>query len=111
MKKFLIITCIASLTTVPAFAADTYTGNFIESVNTKINQVAAPVVNKEKELQAKQKEAQELKIKQLEEKQKLIDAQQKAQQELINQKKQEIQAQKDFWQKQKELWKSIFSFK
>lgn len=111
MKKFLIIACITSLTSVPTFAADTYTESFIDSLFGKVNKVAAPVVDKEKQLQEKQKAAQELKQKQLDEKQKALEAQQKAQQELIEKKKQEIQTQKDFWTKEKELWKSIFSFK
>ncbi len=112
MKKFLLATCVLSLAIgAKAFAADTYTGGLIESLNKKIDKVAAPVVNKEKQVQAKQKEAQALKQKQIDAKKKELEARQKAQQELVKKKKQQVQAQKDLFKQEKEDIKNIFKIK
>ena len=54
MKKFLIGACLVSLAAAPAMSADTYTGAMIDSLNQKINKVASPVVNKEKEIKQKE---------------------------------------------------------
>lgn len=110
MKKILLATCVLSLALgTKAFAADTYTGGLVDSLNQKINKVAAPVVNKEKEVQAKQKAIQDLKQKQIDEQKKQIEAKQKAQQELIDKKKQLINNQKELFQQQKKELKNLFS--
>lgn len=103
MKKILIATFVMSLTlTVPAFAADTYTGSLLESVQKKIDNTAAPIVNKERQIKAQQQA--------LNPQNKVLDAQ-KQQQDLVNKKKQQIQAQKDAFNKEKEDLKSIFTIK
>lgn len=57
MKKILLATCVLSLVIgTKAIAADTYTGGLVESLNQRIDKIAAPVVNKEKQVQTKQKE-------------------------------------------------------
>lgn len=110
MKKILTAVCLVSLAiAIPAMAADTYTGALVETLNNKINTVAAPVVNTEKALNEKQKAAQELKQKQIADKKAQIEAKQKAQQELVNKKKQQIQATKDAFKQEKNEIKSIFS--
>lgn len=118
MKKFLIGACLFSIITVPAMAADTYTGGMVKSLNQKINKAAAPVVNKEKEikqqeaaLKQREKNAQELKQKQIDARKKQIKANQKAQQNAVAKKKQQVQAQKDLLKKEKEDIKSIFTIK
>lgn len=118
MKKILIASSICLLAATSAMAADTYTGTLLESFQKKVDSKAAPIVNKEKELQAKQKAVLELKQKQEAERQQqlaarqaLLEEQKKQQEELINKKKQQIQAQKDALKQQKEDWKSIFSWK
>lgn len=109
MKKILLATCVLSLIIgAKTFAADTYTGGLVESLNQKIDKVAAPVVNKEKELQEKQKAAQALQLKQVADKKQQLEARQKAQQELVNKKKQQIQTQKDLLKQQKNELKSLF---
>lgn len=111
MKKILSVACILSLLIGSrVFAAETYTGGLVDSLNQKINKVASPVVNKEKEVKAKQKAIQELKQKQLEEQKKQAEARQKAQKELIEKKKQQIQDQKTLFNQQKEEIKNIFKF-
>lgn len=112
MKKVLLTACVLSLVLgAKTFAADTYTGGLIDSLNQKINKATAPVVNKEKELQEKQKAAQELKQKQIDAQKKQLEAKQKAQQELVNKKKQQVQAQKELFQQQKKEIKSLFDWK
>lgn len=109
MKKILLATCVLTLALgTKTFAADTYTGELVDALNQKINKVAAPVVNKEKELQEKQKAAQELQLKQIADKKQQIEASQKAQQELVNKKKQQIQTQKELFQEQKKGIMSLF---
>lgn len=98
MKKILLATFILSLMLgAKAVAADTYTGALVDSLNQKINKAAAPVVNKEKEIQAQQKALQNL-------------PQQKAttQQDLIYKKQQQIQKQKDLLKQEKNDLKNLF---
>jgi hypothetical protein len=98
MKKILLTTCVLSLALgAKAFAADTYTGALVDSLNQKINKVASPVMNKEKEIQAQQKSLQNL-------------PQQKmnTQQDLVNKKKQEIQKQKNLLNQEKSDLKNLF---
>lgn len=98
MKKILLTTCILSLAFgVKTFAADTYTGALVDSLNQKINKAAAPVVNKEKEIQAQQRALQNM-------------PQQKVntQQDLIYKKQQQIQKQKDLLQNEKNELKNLF---
>lgn len=110
MKKILLLTCVLSVAIyAKTFAADTYTGALVDALNQKVNKVAAPVVNKEKELQEKQKSIQQLKQTQLEEQQKQIDAKQKAQQELINKKRNQLQGQKDLIKNETNDLKKLFS--
>ena len=94
MKKILVATCVLSLAIgAKAFAADTYTGALVDSLNKKINQAAAPAINKEREINALQNAPQ-----------------QKAntQQDLIYKKQQQIQKQKNLLQQEKNDLKNIF---
>ena len=111
MKKILLTTCILSLMLgTKALAADTYTGSFVESLSNKINAVAAPVVDKEKQLQEKQLETQNLKQQQLEAQKQQLEAKQKAQQELIEKKKQQIETQKGLFQQLKQQFLGLFQW-
>lgn len=110
MKKILIATLVLSVAlTAKVYAAGTYTETLLDTVHQKINDKAAPVVNKEKKLQEKQKAAQELKLKEVAAKKKFIEDKQKAQQELVEKKKQQIKDQKELFKKQKEEIKGLFS--
>lgn len=110
MKKILIATCILSLTlTSSAFAADTYIGSFIETQQKKLDSIASPAINREREMRQKQADLQAVSQKQAADRQKQIEAQQRAQQELINKKKQTIQNQKDMLNKEKNELKGLFS--
>lgn len=98
MKKILVATCVLSLAIgAKAFAADTYTGALVDSLNQKINKAAAPAINKEKEIQAQQKALQNM-------------PQQKVttQQDLIYKKQQQIQKQKNLLQQEKNDLKNLF---
>lgn len=110
MKKILITTyLLSSLIAIPALAADTYTGTLLENFNNKINSTAAPIVNKEKEFNEKQKAAQELQQRQIADQKAQIEARQKAQQELVNKKKQQLKMQRDEFKQEKNELKSLFS--
>lgn len=103
MKKILLATCVLTLALgTKTFAADTYTGALVDSLNQKINKAASPVVNKEKELQDKQRAIQNLQNQP-------IGIKQPAQLELINKKQQQIQTQKDLYNQQKKELKNLFS--
>lgn len=94
MKKFLLASCILSLAIgVKAFAADTYTGALVDSLNQKINKAAAPVINKEREINAL-KNAPQQKM--------------NTQQDLIYKKQQQIQKQKELLQNEKNDLKNLF---
>lgn len=93
MKKILVTTCIFLAIGVKAFAADTYTGALVDSLNKKINQAAAPAINKEKEINAL-KNAPQQKV--------------NTQQDLIYKKQQQIQKQKDLLQQEKNDLKNLF---
>lgn len=111
MKKVLISGLFLTLITVlPAISADdTYTGGLLNSFQKKVNDTAAPVVNKEKQMRDQQAALQSAKQKQALDRQKQIEAQQKAQQELVNKKKQQLQNSKDMLNQQKEGLKNLFS--
>lgn len=94
MKKILLVTCVLSLALgTKAFAADTYTGALVDSLNKKINQAAAPAINKEKEIKALQSMPQQ-KV--------------NTQQDIIYKKQQQIQKQKDLLQNEKNDLKNLF---
>lgn len=99
MKKLLVSAFVLSLAVcAPAFADETYTGHYVNLLNNKINQAAAPLVNKENELNQKQLQAKQKQQAQLD-----------AQQQAINNKKQQIQNQKDLFNQEKNNIKSLFS--
>lgn len=110
MKKFLIMTCILSFAVgTGAFAEEpTYTETFLNSVHKNIDRTAAPLVDKERELNARQKETQNIPQQQIAARRRQLEAQQNAQQELINKKKQQIQAEKDLLNQQKNNIKNLF---
>jgi len=117
MKKFLIITMVSLMVTSTAFAADTYTGALLEVAQKKLETKASPLIQKERELQAKQNAAVDLRNQQEAERQLLLiqrqqqfDEAQRKQRELIDKKKQQLQEQKSFWQGQKQFWKDMFTF-
>lgn len=94
MRKILLTTCVLSLALgAKAFAADTYTGALVNSLNKKINQAAAPVINKEKEINALQNAPQQ---------------KMNTQQDLIYKKQQQIQKQKDLLKNEKNDLKNLF---
>lgn len=98
MKKIFLTTCVLSLVLgTKSLAADTYTGALVDSLNQRINKAASPVIEKEREIQAKQNTLQAM-------------PQQKiyAQQDLVNKKKQEIQKQKNLLQQEKNDLKNLF---
>jgi len=127
MKKVLTATMIALMVGSSVMAADTYVGTFLEKQEQKLNTAATPLVNKEKQFQAQQKAALELKQKeqiarqkQLDDQKKALEARQKAQQALFDKKKQDLQATKDSLKNEKESikntlkqekrsWKDLFS--
>lgn len=109
MKKVLIATFVSLMITSTAFAADTYLGNLLETQQKKIDAVASPAINKEREIRQKQADLQSVSQKQAADKQNQLQAQQRAQQELINKKQQQIQAQKDALKKQKDDLKNLFT--
>lgn len=102
MKKVLVATVISLMVASSAFAADTYTGALLNSFQKKINDTAAPVVNKEQQIRAQQQA--------LSPQNKVSDVQAQ-QQALINKKKQQIDAQKNLLNNEKNELKSIFSVK
>lgn len=113
MKKFgtlLIAACVVSfIASAKTFAEETYSETLLNSLHQNINKTAAPIVNKERELNAKQKAAQDLQQQQITARRNQIQAQQDAQQALINKKKQQVQSQKDLLEQQKNGLKNIFS--
>ena len=116
MKKVLIATLVSLMITSTAMAADTYVGSFLEKQEAKLNNAASPLVNKEKQLQAKQNAVLGLKQQQETERQNQLVAQKKAlaerqaaQQALVNKKKQDIQTTKDSFKKDAQDLKNIFT--
>jgi len=116
MKKVLIATLVSLMVTSTAMAADTYVGSFLEKQEAKLNNAASPLVNKEKQLQAKQNAVLGLKQQQETERQNQLVAQKKAlaerqaaQQALVNKKKQDIQTTKDSFKKDAQDLKNIFT--
>ena len=85
-----------------AMAADTYTGTLLNSFQKKVNDAAAPVVNKEQQIRAQQQALSP---------QNKVNDVQAQQQALINKKKQQVQAQKDLLNNEKNELKGIFSVK
>lgn len=110
MKKLLIITCILYFAVGSNVFANepTYSETFLNSLHKNIDRTAAPVVNKERELNAKQREVQNVPQQQITARRRQLEAQQNAQQELINKKKQQIQAEKDLLNQQKNNIKNLF---
>lgn len=102
MRKFLTAIVIVSTIATSAMAADTFSGALLNSVQRKIDNTAAPVVNKEREIKAKQ-EALDPRNK--------IQSTKDQQQALVDKKKQQIQAQKDLLNNQKNELKNIFTVK
>lgn len=110
MKKILIATCTLSiLSTIPAFAADTITGTFLEAQQKRLDAQTGKIVNTERQLRQQQQNAINIKQQQTNEREKQLEAQQRAQQELINKKKQQIQNQKDMFNQQKNELKNLFT--
>lgn len=94
MKKILLTTCVLSLALgTKVFAADTYTGALVDTLNQKINKAASPVIEKERALEAVKNTPQQ-KV--------------NAQQNLIYKKQQQIQKQKDLLQNEKNDLKNLF---
>lgn len=102
MKKILSATIIALMVTSAAFAEGTYSEGLLNSFNKKVNDAAAPVVNKEKQIKAQQTA--------LNPQNKVSDVQ-KQQQDLINKKKQQVQAQKNLLDNEKNELKGLFTIK
>lgn len=102
MKKVLLATVISLMVASSAFAADTYTGALLNSVQKKIDAKAAPIVNKEQQIRAQQQALSP---------QNKVNDVQAQQQALINKKKQQIDAQKNLLNNEKNELKSIFSVK
>lgn len=102
MKKILAAAILTLMISSSAIAADTFSGALLNSVQKKIDNTAAPVVNKEKEIKAKQ-EALDPRNK--------IQSTKDQQQALVDKKKQQIQAQKDLLNNQKNELKNIFTIK
>lgn len=112
MKKVLISGLFLTLITVlPAVSADedTFTGGLLNSFQKKVNDTAAPVVNREKQIRDQQTAMQYASQQKAFDRQKQIEEQQRAQQELVNKKKQQLQNQKDMLRQQQEGFKSLFS--
>ena len=94
MKKILLTVCVLSLMLgTKAFAADTYTGALVDTLNQKINKAAAPVIEKEKALETVRNAPQQ-KV--------------NTQQDLIYKKQQQIQKQKELLQNEKNDLKNLF---
>lgn len=111
MKKLLITMCFLSLVIGAQIFAEepTYTETFINTLHKNIDRTAEPVLNQERELNARQKSIQDMRQQQLMEKRQQLNAKQDAQLELINRKKQQIQAEKDILNQQKNGIKNLFS--
>jgi len=102
MKKVLLATMVSLMIASSAMAADTYTGTLLNSFQKKVNDAAAPVVNKEQQIRAQQQALSP---------QNKVNDVQAQQQALINKKKQQVQAQKDLLNNEKNELKGIFSVK
>lgn len=111
MKKILTALCIITLVAgSQAFAEETtYTETLLNSLHQNINKKAEPLVNKEKEINAKQKALQDMQQQQIIDRKKQLDTQKNMPQQLINNKKQQIQTQKDLLNQQKNGIKNLFS--
>jgi len=100
MKKLLIAASISLLITSSAFAADTFTGSFLEAQQKKLDAQTSKVVNKEKELRAQQEAINPINK---------VNNTKNQQLDLVEKKKQQVQNQKDSLIKQKEDLKNLFT--
>lgn len=93
MKKMLAILCVMGVGVVSAMAADNNTTYTEAWVNKKVNELTAPLAQKEKELQAKQaeaKKAQEQREKELAAQKAAYEKQQKEREAAAAAKKEQV---------------------
>lgn len=102
MKKLLIAISVSLLIASSVYAAETFTGSFLEAQQKKLDAQTSKIVNKEKELRATQQAINPVNK---------VNNTKNQQIELIDKKKQQIQSQKDALNKEKEEFKSLFTIK